>query len=163
VTLAETQARLFAAITRPDVVPASTGLEISRNAYRERLVSTLRQMFPALLHALGEELFIDFADAFIDAEPPRGTTLERLATEFPRHLEATAPDEPWARFVIELAQLESAFREVFDGPVSSREFRFAYPVGEYLEAVRRGEEPELPQARETCVTMRRVGYRVVLI
>ena len=162
-TLAERQQRFFAAITRPDPGAATPGVAIYRNAYRTRLIETLREMFPALLHALGAELFEQFAAGFITHDPPRGPTLERLASEFPRHLAATAPDEPWTRFILELAELESAFRRMYDAAdPAPAVFRFAYPCGEYLNAVRRGGTPELPAPRATILTMRRVRFRVLI-
>lgn len=160
--LGELQERLFTAITRPEIAAASPGLAIYRHAYRARLTDTLREMFPALLYALGADLFEAFAADFITHDPPRGTTLERLASEFPRHLAATAPDEPWTRFILELAELESAFRRTYDGPQALRLFHFGHPVGDYLNAVRRGEKPELPPPRETFLAMTRVRYRVMI-
>lgn len=139
------------------------GIAIYRNAYRERLLQTLQAMFPALRHALGAELFDAFALDFIASDPPRGYTLERLARQFPLHLERTRPDEPWAAFIIELAALEAAFRELYDAaPHESRELTFTYPVSEYLTAVRNGESPELPKPRAEQVLVMRAGYRVVV-
>lgn len=181
-TLRDRQQALHAAIL-DTLPPSSLGLAIYHSGYRERLLDTLRAMFPALRVALGEELFDDFGRDFIERDPPRGPTLERLAERFPLHLAATRPDEPWAAFVVELAQLEAAFREVYDGagiegrePAAPHEpldgtphpspalrlFHFTFPVDAYLSACRRGEQPQVPDPRETFVAMTRRRFRVTL-
>jgi hypothetical protein len=161
--LADAQRWLHEQIVTPHV-PVPRGIAVYRHAYRERLLQTLRSMFPALQHALGAELFDAFALQFIERDPPRGYTLERLASRFTDHLLATRPDEPWATFIVELAMLECAFRELYDAPAhASREFRFEYPVTEYMTEVRKGESPALPQRRAEHIEVRRAGYRVVII
>jgi len=96
-------------------------LSIYSHAYRARLLQSLRETFPALLHALGEELFDLFALDYLKGSPPRSYTLDRLADGFAEHLAETRPDaegerESWIDFVIELATLEHAFAKVYDGP-----------------------------------------------
>jgi hypothetical protein len=97
-------------------------------------------MFPALLRALGEDLFNRFALDYLQARPPRSHTLNRLADAFPEHLSETRPDacappaerESWPDFIIDLAGLELAFMKVYDGPgVEGRRL----PAGQHVLAL----------------------------
>lgn len=107
-TLRATQEEMLAAILGPPV--ADERLAIYWRAYRVRLLDTLHAIFPRLRRALGSRLFDDFALEFIASDPPRGWTLERLAGTFPEWLERTAPAEPWAVRIVDLAKREGAFR-----------------------------------------------------
>lgn len=102
------QEEMQSAILGPPVTDER--LAIYWRAYRLRLVETLHAMFPRLRRALGEPLFDDFALEFIQANPPRGWTLERLAETFPQWLAQTGPSEEWAVRIVDLARREGAFR-----------------------------------------------------
>ncbi|HKG12828.1 MAG TPA: DNA-binding domain-containing protein [Pyrinomonadaceae bacterium] len=99
-------------------------LAVYGRSYHARLVECFRQMFPALLRALGENLFDLFALDYLRRHPPRSYTLDRLADDFAQHLAETRPDaaapprerESWPDFVVELATLEWAFLKIYDGP-----------------------------------------------
>ncbi|HKQ52694.1 MAG TPA: DNA-binding domain-containing protein, partial [Pyrinomonadaceae bacterium] len=99
-------------------------LAIYWRSYHARLLQCFREMFPALLHALGQELFDGFARDYLQRHPSRSYTLDRLADAFPQHLAETRPDaaappderESWPDFIVELATLEWAFLKVYDGP-----------------------------------------------
>lgn len=99
-------------------------LAVYGRSYHARLLECFRQMFPALLFALGENLFDLFALDYLRRHPPRSYTLDRLADDFARHLAETRPDadaphgerETWPDFVVELATLEWAFLKIYDGP-----------------------------------------------
>jgi hypothetical protein len=99
--------------------------------------------------------------------------------------------ETWPDFIIDLARFERAFSEVYDGPgaeggpmlsaeglrtlltdrdrgrlapaVSLRLLTFQYPVHDYFDAARRGQEPELPAPAETFLAMNRRDYVVTTI
>jgi hypothetical protein len=192
--LAATQRRMLAAIAGDGdaaaVVAGSAALcaqrriEIYARGYRARLVGCLRDMYPGLRHALGAEVFEAFALDYLDAHPPSGYTLNALGARWPEHLEATRPqDERWPAFVVDLARLELAFHEVYDGegvegepPLRGEDLRDGalraapclrllrarYPVSGYLGAVRRGEEPPLPAPRATYVAVTRRDFAVTL-
>ncbi len=107
--------------------PSLSGAErlaVYCRSYHARLLQCLREMFPALLRALGGELFDRFALDYLQQHPPRDYSLDRLADAFPRHLAETRPDsavppnerESWPDFVVELAALELTFLKVYDGP-----------------------------------------------
>ena len=139
-------------------------LAIYNRSYHARLLDCFRSLFPALLHALGDELFAHFAVAYLHAHPPASFTLARVADAFPRWLEETRPegDEAWTAFIIELATFELALREIYDGMVPQRVFRFRHPVHRYQAAVRRGERPELPPPYQTFVLLCLRNFRVVV-
>ncbi len=97
--------------------------------------------------------------------------------------------ESWPDFIIDLATLERAFSKVFDGPgVEGRQVldanqllaigqlndaRFLpvvclkllslrYPVSQYFWAVRKHEDPALPQPADTFLAITRRSYNVLI-
>ena len=99
-------------------------LEVYANAYYARLLECLRDYFPALVHALGEEVFDEFAFGYLQRFPSQSYTLGDLADNFATFLDETRPvpdeaesDAPanWPDFVIDLARLEWNIDSVFDG------------------------------------------------
>jgi hypothetical protein len=111
-------------VTRSAALTAIERLEIYGYAYFARLLECLRDEFPVLKHALGEELFDAFAVEYLERYPSRSYTLFQLGANFPRFLVETRPDRDgkgsaavdWPDFLIDLATLERTFNEVFDGP-----------------------------------------------
>jgi hypothetical protein len=109
-------------LTRSRSLPALDRLAIYGHAYRARLLECLGDEFPALKHALGEELFDAFASEYLERYPSRSYTLFQLGAHFPLFLAETRPDledgteADWPDFLIDLATLERTFSEVFDGP-----------------------------------------------
>lgn len=114
----------------------------------------------------------------------RRTTTTRPDAELPPEQRA-----PWADFLVDLATLELAVQEVYDGDgleeaaappadeivalppaellaarfataPSLRLFAFAAPVHDYLTAERRGEHPPLPAPRPTALAVARRDWRV---
>jgi hypothetical protein len=131
--VASGEARLSIGVELPSVesivAPSATlsgaeRLAVYSHAYHARLLQCFRETFPALLFALGEELFDRFALDYLKSHPPRSYTLDNLADAFAQHLTETRPDaaappgerEGWVDFIIELASLEHAFAKVYDGP-----------------------------------------------
>lgn len=91
------------------------------NAYFARLVGCLKELFPATAAALGDEVFAPFAADYLTRHPSQSYTLARLGDRFPEYLaqtrpprESSAPD--WADLLVDIARLELAIQEVFDGP-----------------------------------------------
>jgi hypothetical protein len=108
-------------VTRSRNLTALERLDIYHNAYFARLVECLRDEFPVLRHALGDEAFDAFALSYLQRYPSRSYTLNHLGTRFPQYLAETRPAEEgdgpsWPDFLIDLATLELTFGEVFDGP-----------------------------------------------
>jgi hypothetical protein len=115
--------RIDEVLTRSRALTAVERLAIYSSSYYARLLECLREEFPVLKHALGEEAFDAFAVGYLQHYPPRSYTLARLGGEFPRYLAETRPEKEgstdapdWADFLIDLATLERTFGEVFDGP-----------------------------------------------
>jgi hypothetical protein len=123
-------------ITRSRALSAAERLAIYANAYHTRLLECLGEVFPMLKRTLGDEVFEGFAFGYLQEYPSRSYTLNELGKHFPRYLEETRPTadsaesesaladsdrgEPalvrdWPDFLIDLARLEWAFYEVFDG------------------------------------------------
>ncbi len=118
-------------VRRSRRLTAEQRLEIYANAYYARLLECLRDTFPVLARVLGAEVFDSFGFDYLQRYPSRSYTLYRLAESFPRFLDETRPDQPpvagaadsarrggpaWPDFLIDLATLELAIAEVFDGP-----------------------------------------------
>src|SRR3984957_12354921 len=107
-------------------------IEVYANAYYARLLECLRDEFPALLHAVGDEIFDGLAFGYLQAYPSTSYTLANLGGHFVQFLEETRPrDEEdtetrptdegeenpsWPDFMIDLARLERTYSEIFDGP-----------------------------------------------
>jgi hypothetical protein len=120
--LAALQARFLALVVSgqgdPRGLIAGGELGIYAYAYGARLHEALRQDHPKLEAALGAEAFAALVAGYVAARPPRSFTLRDLGVDLARYLDdaATAPTPlapPWAG---DLARLERARVEVFDGP-----------------------------------------------
>lgn len=111
-------------VTRSDTLTARQRLEIYQHGYFRRLLDCLESLLPVLRHALGADLFTEFALDFLGRHPSRSHTLAQLDDGFVGHLRATRPDrgappaerEDWIDFIIDLATLERRIRVTFDGP-----------------------------------------------
>ncbi|MBC7863236.1 MAG: putative DNA-binding domain-containing protein, partial [Bacteroidia bacterium] len=85
-------------------------LQIYRQSYIARLRECMKKQFEALAYTLGEELFQQFADEYLEQYPSENYSLNNLGEKFPAFLEQTRPDkyveekESWIDFMIELAQ-----------------------------------------------------------
>lgn len=172
---------------------ALTGAErlmIYSRSYHARLLECFRAEFPCLLHALGKAVFDDFVIEYLKQYPPESYTLHDVGKGFPRFLAETRPEgDTWPDFIIDLARLERAFIEVFDGPGSEgqrlasagqiseldderfeqlrlapvaclRLMAFRYPVLSYFNGVRENKEPCLPEPSDTFLAVNRNDYRI---
>jgi hypothetical protein len=118
-------------VSRSRALTSVERLEIYCNAYYARLLECLREEFPALRHAVGDEAFDEFAVGYLQRYPSESYTLADLAGRFPQFLAETRPadaevasDEPsWPDFLIDLARLERIYSDVFDGPGVERQRR----------------------------------------
>ncbi len=122
----EGKQRLEAVIHPSSRLDAAARLSVYAHAYYARLMECLADGFPTLRRALGEEVFDDFAFAYLQAFPSRSDTLDRLGDDFPVFLASNRPREredgtllaevDWPEFLIDLAHFDLAIAEVFDGP-----------------------------------------------
>ena len=129
-------------VTRSKALSAVERLGIYGYAYYARLLECLKEEFPAVLHAVGEDAFNSFALGYLQKYPSRSYTLFELGAKFPRYLDETRPTDDdsadsghhdsaqpgpdlaeaegaadgWIQFVIDLATFERTVGEIFDGP-----------------------------------------------
>lgn len=106
-------AALLASLRGSPALSAEDGLAIYHNAYRARLLDTLRDDYPALHRWLGDDEFERLAQAYLRAHPSQHYSLRWLGARLPDFLEGhpiAAQSAPLA----ELARLEWAFTLAFD-------------------------------------------------
>ncbi len=121
-----TSAEVEQVIGRSRSLTSIERLQVYSDAYYARLLECLRDEFPALAHALGDETFDAFAFGYLQQYPSRSYTLANLSAKFPQFLTDTRPDDDgcgddgigWPDFLIDLATVERTYSEVF----SSRGF-----------------------------------------
>jgi len=185
-------------VARSRALSALERLNIYNQAYFARLLECLRHEYSVLAAALGEELFDAFAVGYLESHPSTSYTLGSLGADFPEHLAATRParetrtgdSTDWPEFMIDLARLERAVNEVFDGPGVEgqplldlarlvaiwpqhwpatclvcapclRVVKLQFPVNEYFTAVRLGRTAPVPQPELEFVAVTRRDYRVL--
>lgn len=179
-----------AAETPLHIAPSATlapraRLAIYQRAYYARLIQCMEGQYKALCHALGKDLFDDFAREYLRTFPSENPTLAVLGERFPDYLENTRPDaqeaekEPWVDFMIDLARFEWQLYHCFDAPGHEGkpyasdlavdadlrlqpccffgEYRF--PVSRYYHRVALGEDPDIPDAERHYTVILRKDYR----
>jgi hypothetical protein len=135
-------------------------LAIYHGMYLIRMEEALASDYPALKHFLGDEGFFDLVRDYVQVHPSRSFSLNPLGQHFPEFVK-TAPGLKRPDFCHELARLEWAVAQAFDGPETPRlseaqiagvppeawetallkpvgTFRlssFRYPVNDYLQTV----------------------------
>jgi len=166
-------------------------LTIYNQAYFARLLDCLRQEFSVLAKAIGGDLFDSFALGYLQEHPPQSYTLTELGTRFPEYLAQSRPEAegPWPEFLIDLARLELAVNQVFDGPGCEGEallsqeqlaeispelwpearltcvpclklLALSFPVNDYFTAIRRGETADVPEPAASYIAVTRREFRV---
>jgi hypothetical protein len=151
-------------VTRSKALTAVERLSIYGNAYYGRLLECMREEFPAVLHALGEETFDAFAAAYLQNYPSRSYTLTQLGKEFPRFLVETRPERgdgeaevSWPEVLADLARFEWTFSEVFDGPgAEGKEVLHAAQI----QAVQADRWPEVRLVCADCLRVIALRYPV---
>lgn len=101
-------------------VSAGTRADIYRNGYRLRLQDTINTDHEVLGHYLGDELFDQMVDGYIDRYPSHSTTLRLYAEHLPEFLRENQPfsEHP---VLAELAAFERVLLYAFDAPDGGRE------------------------------------------
>jgi hypothetical protein len=165
---------------------ASGCLAVYQRSYILRLRKCLEEQFPASRHALGAQLFSDFADEYLRDCPSDSHSLYDLGRRFAQWLEDNRPDrdeapghrENWIDFMVDLAGYEYELYRLFDAPgheglawpdvtavddalvpqpcLVLTEYR--YPVAWYYHEVRAGRTPPLPAARQSHAVILRRDY-----
>jgi hypothetical protein len=124
-----TLAELPTVILPSQALSSADRLEIYVNAYHARLMECLAEEFAVTRWTLGDDLFDAVAFGYLQSHPSQSYTLNQLGARFPGYLAESrihATDMPpnagstWPDFVVELATLERALYEVYDGPGTER-------------------------------------------
>ena len=180
-------------LTSTDTLSGRSGLAIYQRSYFLRIASCMREQFPALCHALGQEVFNGFTDAYIRAHPPESYTLYDLGRRFAGYLQDSRPDkdappserESWIDFMVDLARFERQVFVLFDAPGQEGKVfatietpddrlrlqpcfataRYQFPVAAYYHDVRAKTDPDLPNPEPSFVAFVRTDYltRTILI
>jgi hypothetical protein len=117
--------RLPEVILPSQSLSSANRLEIYVNAYHARLMECLDEEFAVTRFAVGEELFGALSFGYLQHYPSESYTLCELGRRFPQFLAETrlhargipaGTSDTWPEFIIELATLERALYEVYDGP-----------------------------------------------
>ncbi|MBA2542820.1 MAG: putative DNA-binding domain-containing protein [Deltaproteobacteria bacterium] len=135
--LAEIQRRFYELVTAgegaidPGLLGGSRRLDVYAEMYVARLVDVLADDYPKLRSVLGAEPFQTLVAAYLRARPPRSFTIRDAGEALAAYLETRDDLPPWAA---DLARLERARVEVFDGPdrePSTREDLARIPIEEF--------------------------------
>lgn len=89
------------------------GLPIYLRAYRARLTGALRDNFPVLHRALGDDAFAALACAYIDAHPSNFRSIRWFGSSLPEFLLAASESLPHPA-LFDLARMDWAMRAAFD-------------------------------------------------
>lgn len=155
-------------------------IDIYREQFFLRHVDVLREDFRAIEHLLGRADFEALARAYLGAHPPASYTLRDLGHAMAAFVASAPPwkDDP---FVLDLARLEWAFVEAFDGrdvpPLdasvvanapedawpgaqialhpSVQRLALAHPAHDYRQAVHAGGGASRPEPRPSHVVVYR--------
>lgn len=99
-------------LAAPRGVDVAARLHVYHHAYRARLGDLLREAFDKTWSWLGDDAFDAAVAAYVETRPSTKFSLDDYSGGFPAFLSQRLPDETEA---IELAWLERAMREAFDG------------------------------------------------
>lgn len=95
-------------------------VDVYAHGYWARLLDCVREDYPTLRSALGDDAFDAFAVGYLQTYPSQSYTLGKLGARFPQYLEETSPQgdgsDAWLVPLIELAQMERAVSDIFDAP-----------------------------------------------
>jgi len=167
---------------------AKQHLQIYQRSYIARLRDCMEAQFPALKHALGRPLFLQFTDWYLLEYPSKSYTLGDLGQSFGKFLVETRPDkdaevkESWPDFMIELADFEFLVNTSFDekadenyqkatSKTNEEELELVpvfhllkhdFPISSYYKAAVNDRNPELPFAEESYSALLRHNYRLGL-
>lgn len=159
-------------------------LSIYQRGYYARLIQCLEGQYKALDHALGNELFRDFAREYLLQFPSGSPTLAVLGHHFPDFLEASRPDkdaaekESWIDFMVQLARYEWDLYTVFDAPGHEGKplatdttpderlrlqtcfflLSYDFPVNRYYTGVAHNEDPQIPEPETVRLAIVRTDF-----
>lgn len=185
------QQRLHAYIADTDQLSASSALAIYQRSYYARLLSCMREQFPALCYAVGESVFNQFAIEYLRECPSDSYTLYELGRRFPGYLNGTRPDkderphqkERWIEFMCQLSHFERLAFTLFDADGDEAKIinnehmpdeklvlqqcfalhQAQFPVAQFYCAVRDNKQPTLPPYQISYVALVRNDFKTQLI
>lgn len=105
-----------AGLVRDDGVDPATRLRVYALAYYTRIHGVLVKDYPKLYALLGAEAFDLLARHYLRAHPPRDFSLREAGVELARYLFESPTPPARDDLLIDLARLERARTEAFDGP-----------------------------------------------
>ncbi len=192
--IAITAAEIEHVVNRSEKLDAVHRMEVYSGAYFARLLECMRGEFPVTQTTVGEELFDQFVVGYLNTYPSRSYSLGHLGENFATYLAETSPRDEgqitqWAEFVIDLARLEWAFNEVFDGPGAEEDpklspeqlrnvpaeqwpdaklavvpclrlMQFSHPVSQFFSAKRRDATIPIPDPQACFLAISRREYIV---
>ena len=155
--------------------------------YYARLVEVMEAEYPTLRQVLGAPAFAAACRQFVAKHPSRTRTLGSLSAGFPDFLARTLPRSNRSGLAVDIARIERAMEDVFDAPraepMTAAEFaalgsgdwdgvtlrvtpalkllKLRYPANEFMNALRRGEQPRVPRPRATFAIVFRRGFQVM--
>ena len=98
--------------------PVGGGIDLYLAAYRARLLAALRDNFPVLHRALGDQAFADLARAYIAAHPSRFRSIRWFGDALADFLDA-APECLPHPALADVARMDWALRGAFDAAAAS--------------------------------------------
>ena len=152
--------------------------------YYARLIEVMEGEYPVTRQILGADAFAECCRRYVAKYPSRTRTLNSLSAKFPDFLARSLPPSGRHGLAVDVARIERAMEDVFDGPRSEpmtaaefaavgsdagarlrvnpalRFLKLRYPANAYMTAQRRGDRPRIPRPRETHVIVFRRGYQV---
>ena len=150
-------------VNRSQACTSVDRLRVYGNAYYARLVECLRESFPCMVFAIGEETFDQFAFGYLQRYPSTSYTLSKLGDQFAKYLEETRPasvgdgEADWPDFLIDLANLEWNIEQVFDGPGFEGQTPFAH---EQLRNMTAEDWPNATLQPAACLRLLEYGFPV---
>jgi hypothetical protein len=168
-------------VTRGPRLSAAERLAIYHDGYYARLEECLKDDYPALAYALGDERFSELSRAYVDQHPSRSPSLNRFGQAFARFCRDR--EEPWSAFAADLARLEWALVEIVHEAAAPpltqaslsalpqdrlgrarllpnealRLVACDYPVNVFYQSFRDGALPERPSRSPSVVLVYRQG------
>jgi hypothetical protein len=168
-------------VTRGPMLSAAELLAIYHDGYYARLEECLKDDYPAVAYALGEQRFSELSRAYVDEHPSRSPSLNRFGRSLARFCREL--EQPWSAFVADLARLEWALVEIVHEAAAPpltqaslaalpqerlgrvrlvpndalRLVACDYPVNGFYQSFREGTEPEMPPRSPTVVLVYRRG------
>jgi len=160
-------------------------LDIYAHMYYARLLEILREEYPTTRQILGAEAFEQACRRFLERNPSRHRTLNRLSERFPAFLARHLPRGNRNGLAVDVARIERAMEDVFDAkraePMTAAQFaaigadewqrvrlsvipalrllKLKYPANDYMNAVRGKGKPRIPKPRATFAIVYRRGYQ----